>query len=261
MQPIVNYVQWKALTESGNHPVNEQLDGLDDLLHIGVDVISAIADSVVPGSGAAIDLIHAIEYFLQAHFEKLESNRVALNISGMITLASIAAIGPLQAAATALKQEVKIVFDAFKQGASRTTINLAKKSVNSASSHITAIMNQIAPLAKWLGTKIKELSNTGLGSWLMSKFGSIATALTKIDSFLRVGVPSAFTSFLNMLAKLNPVKIGAAGEEGAELALKQAAKEYAVSKAKFTSGQAVADATVKGDQEKQKVQVARPKKG
>jgi hypothetical protein len=237
-QQIMSYNEWVKSREP-EAPVNEDLE---TWLHGAVDVISAVADSVVPGSGAVVDVIHAISYFAQAKLSQ-PNERVALNLQGIITLASVALIGPLQAAATALKNELKIVFDAFKKGATGSTINLAKGAVGNATAHANSILKSIADVAKWLGSKLREVANTEVGKWFVQKFGSIDKAVAACSEFLTVEVPASIKEFLTMLAKLNPTLAGAAGSETTELAVKQVSKNWAAAKVAGGAGKTIADVT------------------
>jgi hypothetical protein len=123
MQYLLEYTEW---TNRREQELNEDW-GFDDIAHLGVDVISALADSWVPGSGSIIDLIHALSYTVQAGFAKTDAEQVSLNMQGLITLASVAAVSGAQAAAIALKAEIKIVMAAFAEGATNpATFKLAK---------------------------------------------------------------------------------------------------------------------------------------
>ena len=77
MQYLLEYSDW---TNQREQELNEDW-GWDDLAHLGVDVISAVADTVVPGSGSVIDIIHAISYSIQSSFASTEAEKVSLNMS------------------------------------------------------------------------------------------------------------------------------------------------------------------------------------
>ena len=221
MQYLLEYKDWVSSQEI---PVNEDFG---DWSHLLVDVTSAIADSIVPGSGAAIDVIHSISYWVQSSLTNDPIEKLALDLQGVITLGSVVAIGVFQATAVAFKAEIKTIVEAFRKGANSSTINLAKKSANSAAKHAKTILSLIKDLSMWLGKKIKSLKGSDLGSWLIQKFGTLDSALEAVNKFITVQVPNSINKFLGLLAKLNPTGIGSSGSgEIGELGLKTVAKKY-----------------------------------
>lgn len=238
MQYLLEYNEWVLQREQ---ELNEDW-GWDDLVHLGVDVVSAVADSWVPGSGSVIDIIHALSYAIEASFAKTEAERVSLNMQGLITLASVAAISGAQALAVALKSQIKVVMKAFTEGATnKAAINLAKSAAPDVIAKTNSLLGMVASIAKWVGEKIKAFKNSELGTWVISKFGSIDVALSKISTLITQSIPASIKKFLQFLAKLNPLKVGAhgaAGETG-ELILKSAAKNYATAKAANTTVAAI----------------------
>lgn len=241
MQYLLEYNEWVSVTES---KLNEDWE-LGDWAHLAADVTSAIADSVVPGSGAVIDIIHALAYWVQSSLTTDSMQKIALDLQGVVSLASVAAIGVFQAAAVAFKSEIKLMVDALSKGATKTTFNLAKKSASSATTHAKSILKVLTEITTWLIKKIKALRNSNLGQWLISKFGSIDSAITKITDFLKVQVPGSINKFLTLLAKLNPTAVGAsgAGGEAGEIAMKQVAKNYVAAKSTNTTVNAIATTT------------------
>ena len=240
MQYLLEYTEW---TNHREQELNEDW-GWDDIAHLGVDVISALADSWVPGSGSIIDLIHALSYTVQAGFAKTDAEQVSLNMQGLITLASVAAVSGAQAAAVALKAEIKIVMAAFTEGATNpATFKLAKAAAPEVMAKTKTLLGMVADIAKWVGQKIKAFKNSELGEWLISKFGSIDIAITKLGDLITKSIPASINKFLQFLAKLNPLKLGAhgvAGEAG-EVLLKTAAKNYTTAKAANTTITALSD--------------------
>jgi len=242
MQYLLEYSDW---TNNRERELNEDWEW-DDLAHLGVDVISAISDTVVPGSGSVIDIIHAISYSIQASFANTEAEKVSLNMQGLITLASVVAISGAQALAVALKAEIKIVMAAFTEGLSNpTAFKLAKAAAPEVSAKLKTLLGMVSDIAKWVGQKIREFKNSELGAWVISKFGSIEIALTKISTLITQGIPASINKFLQFLAKLNPLKLGAHGSTGetGELVLKAAAKNYATAKATNTTIAAITNTT------------------
>jgi hypothetical protein len=226
MQYILEYKEWVE-----RYSELDEDWSVGDWAHLFTDVVSAVADSVVPGAGSIIDIIHAISYFIQSDATEGQLEKMSLNLQGVVTLGSVVAIGAFQAAAVSFKSEIKIIVDAFKKGAGQSVINLAKSSAGKAAGHANQILKLLQDVAKWLGSKIKSIANSEVGKWLLSKFGSLQAAETAITKYLTVSVPNTIKQFISMLAKLNPTAVGAhaAGGEAEELALKQVAKAYTIS--------------------------------
>ena len=222
MKYLLEYTEW---VEAREVEIHEELD-LSKWAHLAADVTSAISDTAVPGSGAIIDLIHSISYWIEASLSKDPVDKLALNLQGLVTLGSIVAIGAFQAAAVSFKTELIAITAAFRKGANPTTISLAKKSAASASANAQKILSMITDIAKWVGGKLSEFKNSALGTWLIEKFGSFDQAVTKVTGFMTVSVPNSIKEFLQLLAKLNPSNLGSnsVGGEAGEVAIKQLAK-------------------------------------
>ena len=241
MTHLLEYSDWVAQREQ---ELNEEWD-LGDWAHLTADVFSAVADSAVPGSGAVIDLLHAISYWIQSDLTKDPTEKLSLDLQGLVTLGSVVAIGAFQAAAASFKLEIKAVLDAFKKGANPGMISLAKKSAAGAMTHAQTILKLITDVAKWVGTQLGKLKNSTLGTWLIEHFGSFKTGADKVLNFLTVKVPGSINKFLSLLAKLNPFAVGAnaAGGEAGELALKQVARAYVQNKGTSTAVNAIVQTT------------------
>jgi len=256
MQYLLEYNDWVSQREQ---ELNEDLD-LGDWAHLTADVVSAVADSVVPGSGAVIDLIHSISYWIQSELTQSPIEKMSLNLQGIVTLGSVVAIGAFQAAATSFKLEIKAITDAFKKGANPAMISLAKKSAAGAASHAQKILTLITDVAKWVGSQLAKLKDSTLGNWLIEHFGSFKTGVDKVLNFLTVKVPDSIRKFLSLLAKLNPTAVGAnaAGGEVGELAVKQVAKTYAANKGVNTAVNVIAQTTQKTNQQIAQLQQKKP---
>jgi hypothetical protein len=253
---LLEYSDWVAQREQ---ELNEDW-GLGDWVHLGADVLSAVADSVVPGSGMILDLIHSISYWVQSGLTQNPVEKLSLDLQGVVTLGSVVAIGAFQTAAISFKLEIKAIIEAFKKGANPATISLAKKSATAAASHAQTILNLITSISKWVGSQLAKLKNSALGTWLIEHFGSFTAGVNKVLNFLAVQVPASIRQFLALLAKLNPAKIGAqaASGEASELALKQVAKTYAANKGASTAVNAIAQTTQKTNQQIAAVQQKKP---
>ena len=86
-------------------PLNEWWS-LSDILHAGADVLSAVVDFVIPGSGAIVDTLNALSYLIEAQFVD-EEKRGMLYLMAAITFAFVILPGPLQAVSIPLKRFIK----------------------------------------------------------------------------------------------------------------------------------------------------------
>ena len=93
-------------SETGERvPLNEWWS-LSDILHAGADVLSAVVDFVIPGSGAIVDTLNALSYLIEAQFVD-EEKRGMLYLMAAITFAFVILPGPLQAVSIPLKRFIK----------------------------------------------------------------------------------------------------------------------------------------------------------
>ena len=96
----------KALGTTGKVGASDDDWSISDILHTGVDLISMGADFIVPGSGMAIDIVHALSYMVEAQFSSGEEQDT-LYLMGVITGMFALIPGALQAVAPILKRFVK----------------------------------------------------------------------------------------------------------------------------------------------------------
>ena len=96
----------KALGTTGKVAASDDGWSISDILHTGVDIISTAADFIVPGSGAIIDIVHALSYLVEAQFSSGEE-KDTLYTMGLITGMFAILPGALQAFAPILKRFVK----------------------------------------------------------------------------------------------------------------------------------------------------------
>lgn len=95
----------KALGTTGKVATSDDGWSLSDILHTGVDLVSTAADFIVPGSGAIIDIVHALSYIVEAQFssgEEQDTLYLMAAITGMFAILP----GALQAVAPILKRFV-----------------------------------------------------------------------------------------------------------------------------------------------------------
>lgn len=171
-------------------PVNEEAWTLSDTLHTITDVASGVADFIVPGSGAIVDIANCLSYFIEGSFKTNETEKWSLWIMGLITGGMALMPGPMQALGVGIK-------NAIKTGAKITNKAMLKA--------IKFIYSNIG----WLLKKIKEL----LPQWLKNKL--VSTTVGKWGKRLETVVNEIVAKAEEKLAKIVGESVG---EEGVELA-------------------------------------------
>jgi hypothetical protein len=200
---ILTFQDWEKIQESDNQTLNEDWS-TSDILHTVGDVVSAASDCIWPGSGAVVDIVQAITYFLEsANTEDyVESSSSA--IAGIVSLASLALVGPMQMLAVEAKGLLKVVRDGVSKGASKLQISAAK----TASTKLIKFLKGIVSSASTIATKISGLvtgaAETKLGSWVIQKFGTTDSFVKWINKFFKVTVINNLNKFIGYLGKLNP---------------------------------------------------------
>jgi len=77
-------------TETGElHPLLLEKWSVSDILHTVGDVASMGMDFIVPGSGAIVDAINGVSYFIEGLLTKDTSKRKKLFIMGAVTMAFV----------------------------------------------------------------------------------------------------------------------------------------------------------------------------
>jgi len=136
-------------------PINEDWS-LSDIIHAGVDLVSAGVDYFVPGSGAIVDIVHALSYIVEAQF-KSEEETDNLYLMAAITFAFGVLPGQLQAVAPALK--------AFVSGSVKTLT----KPVLIALRVVGRILEEVlVKIPAYIGKAV----NSTLGKKLLGKYAS-----------------------------------------------------------------------------------------
>lgn len=177
---------------------------ISDVLHEVVDFVSAASDLVVPGSGAVIDIVQALTYFLESSLDKNETSSSAAIVSVIICLGSVALYGPMQILASKMKSQINLLRDGLVKNANESVIKKAR----SVSSDVFKFLDWILKNSASLGTKILEIvkttSESKLGKWVTSKFGSSDKFSAWILNFFKVKVPGLIKKFIDLISKLNP---------------------------------------------------------
>jgi hypothetical protein len=228
VQHLLNYQDW--INESLNEwqLVTEDEgwgDWLSTSLHLVGDLASAVADCIVPLSGSVIDAVNAVAYFIEAEFEEDENRKNMLMISGIIQIAAVFIIGPLQDIVVVLKSKMRAFFEAIKNSRllqiitnSELFIYGFRQILNIFSTIVTKVISWIGPGSKFAQVAI----------WITEKL-KIPNAIRWLNDFLINKAQPIVKNFLEKLERLVPPKIkqvilASGRHEAEELALKNLAK-------------------------------------
>ena len=180
-------------SETGERvPLNEWWS-LSDILHAGADVLSAVVDFVIPGSGAIVDTLNALSYVIEAQFVD-EEKRGMLYLMAAITFAFVILPGPLQAVSIPLKRFIK--------SGAKIASPLIKKALGIVASILPKILRDLPNL-------INSALKSKLASAILGKYaGKIGAAVKQfgasvLKTFNKVmGLPDmAKTAGKEILAK------------------------------------------------------------
>ena len=147
-------------------PLNEWWS-LSDILHAGADVLSAVVDFVIPGSGAIVDALNALSYVIEAQFVD-EEKRGMLYLMAAITFAFVILPGPLQAVSIPLKRFIK--------SGAKAASPLIKKALGIVASILPKILRDLPNL-------INNALKSKLASAILGKFaGKIGAAVKQFGA-------------------------------------------------------------------------------
>ena len=85
MKHLMLYEEWCYSGQLGKDalpPINEHfldsigVTNLSDVLHLVGDVAAGVADVIVPGSGAVLDFINMMSYFIQASLSNVDADKL-----------------------------------------------------------------------------------------------------------------------------------------------------------------------------------------
>jgi hypothetical protein len=206
---------------------------LSDILHTIGDVVSASSDCIWPGSGAVVDIIQAITYFLEAANTKDYVESASASIAGIVSLASLALVGPMQVLAMEAKGLLKVVKEGVAKGASKIQVSAAKSASTKLVKFLQGIVSSASSLASKIAGLVKNASESKLGSWIIQKFGTTNSFVNWVNKFFKETVISTLNKFIGYLAKLNPA--AAAGSID-DVTIQKFGKEYVRGTAQDTVG-------------------------
>lgn len=233
---VLTYIDWKRIQESEEmysaFPLNEEFS-VSETLHLIGDVVSAASDCIWPGSGAVVDIVQAITYFLESSLAKDYIERVSSAIGGIVSLASLALVGPMQALAIEAKGLLKVVKDGIKKGASEAQIAAGKTASTKLVKFLQGIVSSASSIASKIVDLVKNAAESKLGSWIISKFGTMEKFVAWINKFFKQTLIGFLNKFIGTLGKLNPA--AAAGSID-DVTIGKFGKEYTSSTAQDSIG-------------------------
>tara|TARA_R100000951_G_scaffold112622_2_gene113224 strand:+ start:958 stop:2859 length:1902 start_codon:yes stop_codon:yes gene_type:complete len=163
----------KALGTAGKVAASDDGWSISDILHTGVDIISTAADFIVPGSGAIIDIVHALSYVVEAQFSSGEE-KDTLYLMGAITGMFAILPGALQAVAPILKRFVKT---GGKMALKK--MPLLKMAWESVSKNISKFLGK---LPQWVDKAV----NSSIGKRILGKYADkISSAVKNFSTRIR----------------------------------------------------------------------------
>ena len=233
---VLTFHNWKNIQESETpyqfHPINEEWT-VSDILHTIGDVVSVSSDCIWPGSGSVVDIIQAITYFLEASATEdyVESSSAA--IAGIVSLASLALIGPMQTLAMEAKGLLRVVRDGVSKGASKLQISAAKTASTKLIKFLQGIVSSASSIATKIVSLVKDAAETKLGAWIIQKFGTANGFANWINKFFKETVINNLNKFIGYLGKLNPA--AAAGSID-DVTIQKFGKQYASGTAQDSIG-------------------------
>jgi len=233
---VLTFRDWERIQESERmylgQPLNEEWTP-SDILHTIGDVVSASSDCIWPGSGSVVDIIQAITYFLEASNTEDYVESSSASIAGIVSLASLALIGPMQVLATEAKGLLKVVKEGVSKGASKLQISAAKTASTKLIKFLQGIVSSASTLSSKIVGLVKNAAETKLGAWIIQKFGTTDGFVTWINKFFKETVINSLNKFIGYLGKLNPA--AAAGSID-DVTIQKFGKQYASGSAQDTVG-------------------------
>lgn len=233
---VLTFHDWERIQESEKMYLGQGLNEAwtaSDILHTIGDVVSAASDCVWPGSGAVVDIIQAITYFLESANTQDYVESASAAIAGIVSLASLALVGPMQTVATEAKGLLKVIKEGVSKGASKVQISAAKTASTKLIKFLQSLVSSASSIASKIVNLVKGAAETKLGSWIIQKFGTTESFTTWINKFFKENVINNLNKFIGYLGKLNPAS--AAGSID-DVTIQKFGKQYASGSAQDTVG-------------------------
>ena len=226
---VLSYSDWTRIQEADSYLGAEVLnENVSDTLHFITDLVAIGSDLVAPGSGAVVDIVNAISYFIESQYLEEDVEKSIAIVAGLVTLGSIALMGPLEA----LSVEAKVLLAKIREGVVKSATPAAISIARSAAKKLIPLLTNITKISASIGDTIVNLvvkaDNSKVGKWASSKFGGMDKFVAWIKDFFKVKVPKLLTYMISLLVSLNPT--AAAGSVD-DISIKKFGKETAKSKA------------------------------
>lgn len=225
---VLSYSDWNRIQETDSYLGAEVLnENVSDTLHFITDLVAIGSDLVAPGSGAVVDIVNSISYFIESQYLEEDVEKSIAIVAGLVTLGSVALMGPLEELAI----EAKVMLAKIRDGIVKTATPAAISIARSAAKKLVPLLTNITKISASIGDTIVNLvvkaADSRVGKWASSKFGGMDKFVAWIKDFFKVKVPKFLAYMISLLASLNPT--AAAGSVD-DISIKQFGKETAKSK-------------------------------
>ena len=242
---VLSYSDWARIQEADSYLGEEVLnENVSDTLHFITDLVAIGSDLVAPGSGAVVDIVNAISYFIESQYLEEDVEKSIAIVAGLVTLGSVALMGPLEA----LSVEAKVLLAKIREGVVKSATPAAISIARSAAKKLIPLLTNITKVSASIGDTIVNLvvkaANSKVGKWASSKFGGMDKFVSWIKDFFKVKVPKLLTYMISLLASLNPTATAAGSVD--DISIKKFGKETAKSK---SSDEVVNKITGSGEKE------------
>ena len=227
---VLSYSDWTRIQEADSYLGAEVLnENVSDTLHFITDLVAIGSDLVAPGSGAVVDIVNAISYFIESQYLEEDVEKSIAIVAGLVTLGSVALMGPLEELAV----EAKVLLAKIREGVVKTATPAAISLARSAAKKLIPLLTNITKISASIGDTIVNLvvkaADSRVGKWASSKFGGMDKFVAWIKDFFKVKVPKLLAYMISLLASLNPTAAAAGSVD--DISIKQFGKETAKSKA------------------------------
>jgi len=226
---VLSYSDWTRIQEIDSYLGAEVLnENVSDTLHFITDLVAIGSDLVAPGSGAVVDIVNSISYFIESQYLEEDVEKSIAIVAGLVTLGSVALMGPLEELAI----EAKVMLAKIRDGIVKTATPAAISIARSAAKKLVPLLTNITKISASIGDTIVNLvvkaADSRVGKWVSSKFGGMDKFVSWIKDFFKVKVPKFLAYMISLLVSLNPT--AAAGSVD-DISIKKFGKETAKSKA------------------------------
>jgi hypothetical protein len=226
---VLSYSDWTRIQETDSYLGAEVLnENVSDTLHFITDLVAIGSDLVAPGSGAVVDVVNAISYFIESQYLDEDVEKSIAIVAGLVTLGSVALMGPLEELAI----EAKVMLAKIREGVVKTATPAAISIARSAAKKLVPLLTNITKISASIGDTIVNLvvkaADSRVGKWVSSKFGGMDKFVAWAKDFFKVKVPKFLAYMISLLVSLNPT--AAAGSVD-DISIKKFGKETAKTKA------------------------------